>query len=212
MNENFLTLESEKRDRIINAAMQEFSLKGFKNASTNEIVKRASISKGALFHYFSSKWELFEFLYQYSIDVFLDTLIPKIESLPKDVMDRWSAFALLKMEIGIQYPLIFEFTFNANKDEDQEVQKFLEAVRERFSSDFTGTIYKDIDTTKFKTEIDINKALQIIWWTLEGFALSKQKATELFKIKDADYMQSMMRELEEYLTMLRKSFYKEEYI
>lgn len=51
----FLELDKLKQDRIINAAMKEFALKGYKNASTNEIVKEAGISKGLLFHYFTNK-------------------------------------------------------------------------------------------------------------------------------------------------------------
>lgn len=51
----FLNLNPEKQDRILNAALKEFAQKGYQNASTNEIVKEAGISKGLLFHYFNNK-------------------------------------------------------------------------------------------------------------------------------------------------------------
>ena len=39
----FLKLKPEKQERILNAAIKEFSQKGYENASTNEIVKEANI-------------------------------------------------------------------------------------------------------------------------------------------------------------------------
>ncbi|MEM5780278.1 MAG: TetR/AcrR family transcriptional regulator, partial [Lawsonibacter sp.] len=62
MYENFIGLKQEKRDVIINAALTEFAAKGYDLASTNGMVKAAGISKGALFHYFASKKDLFLFL------------------------------------------------------------------------------------------------------------------------------------------------------
>ena len=50
MNNRFFELPKEKQDRFINAALQIFAKNGYKKASTDEIVKAASISKGLLFH------------------------------------------------------------------------------------------------------------------------------------------------------------------
>jgi TetR/AcrR family transcriptional regulator len=63
----FMTMAEEKRERIIEAALQEF-LKGYMAASTDAIVKEAGISKGLLFHYFGSKRGLFLFLIKYALD------------------------------------------------------------------------------------------------------------------------------------------------
>ena len=59
MEPKFLALDQDKQDRILNAAMEEFARNGYKNTSTNKIVKQAGISKGLLFHYFSNKKELY---------------------------------------------------------------------------------------------------------------------------------------------------------
>ncbi len=212
MHENFITLEQEKRDRIMNAAMSEFSLKGFKNASTNEIVKKAGISKGALFHYFSSKQEMFEFLYSYHAKIFTDIFYPMLDDLPKDVMKRWSTFAAMKMEMVTQYPLIFEFMLAAGKDEDSGVQEFLNGVKVDFTKEFMSKIYEGIDYTKFKESIDIQRALEIIWWTLEGFASKMQRTSTIDNIKNKSYVSQRIAEMNGYLSMLKQTFYKEEYL
>ena len=67
MNEKFFDLKKEKQDRMINAALKVFALKGYEHASTDDIVKEAGISKGLLFHYFISKLGLYSFIYDYSV-------------------------------------------------------------------------------------------------------------------------------------------------
>lgn len=47
------------KDKIINAAIIEFSENDYFKASTNSICKNNNISKGLLFHYFKSKDEIF---------------------------------------------------------------------------------------------------------------------------------------------------------
>ena len=54
MNNKFFDLKKEKQDRIINAALSVFAKNGYAHASTDEIVREASISNGLLFHYFVS--------------------------------------------------------------------------------------------------------------------------------------------------------------
>lgn len=49
------------RQRIINAAMQEFSKNGYDGASLNTICAENDISKGIIYHYFKDKDELYIF-------------------------------------------------------------------------------------------------------------------------------------------------------
>lgn len=49
--------------RIINVARKNFAKNGFSKTSMNEIAKSAKVSKGGLYHHFSSKNELFMALF-----------------------------------------------------------------------------------------------------------------------------------------------------
>ena len=51
----FTELDSEKQERILDAALKEFAEYGYENGSTNRIVKNCGISKGSLFTYFENK-------------------------------------------------------------------------------------------------------------------------------------------------------------
>ena len=62
--DNFFKLDQEKRDRIINAAYDEFITykSNYKKASIKRIVKEADISIGSFYEYFDDKDDLFLFL------------------------------------------------------------------------------------------------------------------------------------------------------
>ncbi|GEM01866.1 regulatory protein, tetR family [Halolactibacillus halophilus] len=50
MTTTFHNVEPDKQQRIIEAAMKHFAENGYKDASTNKIVKEAGIGKGMLFY------------------------------------------------------------------------------------------------------------------------------------------------------------------
>ena len=54
----FLSLPPERRAVILDAASAELAAHGFEKASTNRIIERAGVSKGALYYYFDGKRDL----------------------------------------------------------------------------------------------------------------------------------------------------------
>ncbi len=54
----FLSLPPERRAAILDAACAELATHGFEKASTNRIIERAGVSKGALYYYFDDKRDL----------------------------------------------------------------------------------------------------------------------------------------------------------
>ncbi len=58
--ELFRSLSRDKQEKVLNAAVEEFALNGYRNASMNTLVKAAGISKGSLFQYFRNKRGLFD--------------------------------------------------------------------------------------------------------------------------------------------------------
>ena len=55
----FFNLPEEKREKIVNAAVDEFAEYGLENASTNRIVENSGISKGSFYQYFEDKQDVF---------------------------------------------------------------------------------------------------------------------------------------------------------
>ncbi len=65
---------SSARNRVLQAALEVFSAKGYHEATMDEVAKRAQVSKGALYLYFPSKQELFAALLEAGVDVLLNTM------------------------------------------------------------------------------------------------------------------------------------------
>nr|WP_315025067.1 TetR/AcrR family transcriptional regulator [uncultured Aminipila sp.] len=58
----FKNLSEDKKKRIFNAAVGEFSNKRFNDASINQIIKRAEIPKGSFYQYFEGKEDLYMYM------------------------------------------------------------------------------------------------------------------------------------------------------
>jgi AcrR family transcriptional regulator len=203
----FLKLEPEKQQRILNAAMKEFAQKGFKNTSTEVIVKEADISKGALFYYFKNKKGLFLFLYDYALDILKDEILVKFNYEEKDIFERRKQAMLLKIEVLKKHPEMYDFLGAAYMEDSSEVKSELESRNKELMASGQGKLYEGIDTLKFKEGVDVKKAIEIISWTIEGFINKEREIMKSFPLKEVNQYE-MLRELEFYLEMLKKSFYK----
>lgn len=84
---------SEKENKILSSALELFVEKGFHGTSTSAISKRAGVSTGILFHYFSTKEELITKLFFYIKSEFYKNMISNIdldiENIEASLKDMW---------------------------------------------------------------------------------------------------------------------------
>jgi TetR/AcrR family transcriptional regulator len=207
MFSKFLSLDSEKQDRIINAAIKEFAQKGYDSASTNEIVKEAGISKGLLFHYFQSKKQLFFFLFDYCYNLVADEFYKKVDLTERDFFKRIRQAVHIKMDLQTKYPEILTFIQEAFMQDSPEIKDEFDKKKQELNAVNIGIIYDGIDLSKFRDDVDVEKILKVISWTFE-----KMSEEELLKAKmvpghKIDYEKVFM-EAEEYFEFFIKCFYK----
>jgi Transcriptional regulator len=204
----FFNLDPEKQQRILNAAIKEFTQKRFKNASTNEMVKEADISKGLLFHYFDNKKNLFLFLYDYAIKVLSQEYFGKIDLHEKDLFCRLQQMTYFKIELIKKYSDLFRFMKTANLESSDEIRNELEQRNKAFIANDNHSIYEleNIDVSRFKENIDIPKAINIIIWTMEG--LSNQIEEKNVHSIDELNFDEILGKVDIYLGFLKGCFYK----
>ena len=73
-SDTFLRLNEEKRNKLINAGFNEFSLYNFNDASINRIIKEAGISRGSFYMYFEDKKDLYFYLLEEYLDVLVNNM------------------------------------------------------------------------------------------------------------------------------------------
>ncbi|WP_251551696.1 TetR/AcrR family transcriptional regulator [Neobacillus muris] len=207
MFSKFFSLEKEKQDRIINAAIKEFARKGYDRASTNEIVKEAEISKGLLFHYFGNKKKLFFFLFDYCIELITEEFYKKMDFQETDFFARiWKAI-LTKMDLLAIHPDLFKFFEHMFLDESAEIKEELETRKKEITSINFGRIYEGIDMTKFREDVEPEKILKIITWTFERLSDEALREAKLTPEREINYPQ-VVEETKEYIEVLKQVFYQ----
>lgn len=207
MYSKFLNLDEEKQDRIINAALKEFAQKGYDNASTNEIVKEAEISKGLLFHYFQNKKQLYFFLFDYCYELIAEEFYKKADLSEPDFFNRIRQAVTIKTELLAKYPDIFKFVQESFLEESAELKVEFEKRRQELTKINTEKVYEGIDLSRFRDDVDVQKVLKIITWTFEKISDEALYKARLSPNHELDY-EKIRLEAEAYFDILIKCFYK----
>lgn len=204
MEDIFNNIEPEKRDRIINSALEEFSKNRFDKASTNNIVKNAGISKGLLYHYFTSKKNLYENLEVFVLKTMADAVLEEIDWEVADLFERIKQIIIIKMKVCRKYPYLVSFSKVMYDGKSiEEIKELIEA----YVPDIYNQVYhRNIDFALFKENLDVPKVIKITQWTLER--LGEEKMTHKDTLDGDTILQGWIEEIDEYLKMLKEAFYK----
>lgn len=205
--EKFENLSDEKREAIINAAMNEFATKGYEKASTNEITKAANISKGLLFHYFKNKKLLYLYLFDFAVEYLTNEYFKTVELVDRDLLNRFEQAMNFKMALIQQYPSMFKFIEVAYADEANEIYQEILAKHEKYM-ELALPVFQNIDTTLFRNQEDIDKQIEMIYWSIEGVSLKMAKRIKGNTKPFEDFYKIMANEAREYMNLIRKIYYR----
>jgi len=184
----------------------EFTQSGFEKASTNEIVKRANISKGSLFNYFNSKKDLYVYLIDYSVQI-IERIIEQIDLNETDIFKRIENIGLKKLRIQRKFPQVFDFLVSTKQEESAEVKEIIKQKVEPIYGESTNKMYRNIDYDKFREGIDIEKAIEILNWTMFGFGEKGLSQINTFE-NISEFGEQYLKEWKSYSEILKYSFYK----
>jgi AcrR family transcriptional regulator len=207
MFSKFQSLKPEKQERILNAAIKEFAKNGYKNAATDNIVQEANISKGALFHYFNSKKDLFLFLYDYTLEIVMNEFFEKIDLTEKDILKRLRQVLLVEIILINKHPDMLDFIKTANMENFDEIKNDLESRNKGYLTDSYRKVLSGFDSSFFKEGTDIERTVNVIIWTMEGFAAKVKENMKEHSIIEFNF-DEILSEMDIYFEMLRTCFYK----
>ena len=95
-------IQREKQDLILDAALNVFSLHGFRGATIDQIAEAAGMSKPNLLYYFASKEEIHRRLLTSMLDLWLDPL-RELDS-QGDPIPELKSYIRRKLEMARDYP------------------------------------------------------------------------------------------------------------
>ncbi len=109
VSKTFANLAPAKQTKIVEAAVTEFSAKGYRGTSINALVSRLGIAKGSLFQYFGSKKSLFLFVFDQVVEQAKEHLRPvRDEADSTDLFGRLEKTLLAGVEFIRQYPRYYK--------------------------------------------------------------------------------------------------------
>lgn len=196
MNERFFDLNREKQDRMINAALRIFAVNGYRHASTDVIVKEAGISKGLLFHYFSSKMGLFSFLFDYSVKYMLFEYERLISPKETDYFEICKELEKARLNVLRSYPYMGEFIEKCLSEEQLDINEMIEASKNTYLD--TLAHYRAQGSREcLRNDISPERLDAIIRYTVEG--LTKDQ------IRTSSFQPDLLYgQICEYLDMIQK--------
>ncbi|MFP5213206.1 MAG: TetR/AcrR family transcriptional regulator [Acidobacteriota bacterium] len=135
--ETFNNLEDDKKERILDAAVEEFSHHGFKQASLNRLVQRLGIAKGSIFQYFGNKEGLFNVIFDHAVELVRRSLRQvKQDTADADFFERIRRSLLAGIRFIQRHPRVYRIYLKMIFQEDFPLRtEFLQQVH-LFSAEY----------------------------------------------------------------------------
>jgi AcrR family transcriptional regulator len=161
--QTFLNLPQEKRDTIMNAAIEEFADYGLENASTNRIVKNSGIAKGSFYQYFEDKQDVFMHMLavieQKEMEFFTDTH-PPTKNMDTFQYFRW----MIKtgMEFGFTHPRMVQAAWRVLLGEGLYYGQVFDEYRQKTTQILTTMIKEAMQRGEVDPSVDVELAVMIM--------------------------------------------------
>jgi AcrR family transcriptional regulator len=141
----------ETRSRLLQAAEECFSRDGYDNTSVATICKHAGVSKGAFYHHFTTKHEVFMALLNYWLGGLagqLTALQTGSATVPEELYAMAGLVGGVFQDAGNRFPLFLEFWSQSARD--PEVWKVTISPMQQYSGVFTEMIEQGIKESSLK--------------------------------------------------------------
>lgn len=201
--DKFSMLPEEKQVTIRNAALFCFAKHGYDKASIHDIAVAAGISKASMFQYFGTKQALYEYLFRYCISQMKQAY--NLDALDRhaDFFDRVWAASVMKVENLKKQPYVAAFITSAVTEQAPEQRDAMASRMEEWKPFVEMLVLREEDSVKFKRPGDAQLLFQTLLLLAQGMAFQLENG--------ADY-DAIMNEFGVILEMLKRNFYKEEYL
>ena len=161
--------KDNSKEQILEAAMKVFVKNGFSETRMDDIAENSGLSKGAIYHHYKSKKDLFLALIDFWEEYFFFKVF-----FNKDVESKNSADLLRDMANDMietfknrKYILLAELEFWSLANHDEDVRAKTEALYIKLMKLIRTIISKGVSTNEFK-KIDVDVAALSVMTSLQG--------------------------------------------
>jgi AcrR family transcriptional regulator len=163
----FFNLPEEKRQRILDCAIDEFAENDYDSASISKIVARAGIAKGSLYQYFADKSDLYHYLLELALQKKAELLSStKLPEPDKNVFETLRHLFQIMAGFEVRYPQLAKIGYRAVHSKSQLPEDIMASARRSTQQYFIELIEEGKKQGEIRPEIDANVTAFIFTATL----------------------------------------------
>jgi AcrR family transcriptional regulator len=129
-----------RKEQILRTSQKRFVKHGLSKTTIEEIARDLRIGKATVYHYFSSKEEIFYEVISGEIDKYLEEIKETLYKDESDFLDRITGYINIKENLNEKYPLISQLLLHFFKEQalekDFEIQNILIEKEANLLSEF----------------------------------------------------------------------------
>ena len=157
-------------NQILSAAFEVFVKKGYSKTTMDDIVVASKLSKGALYHYYGSKKDLFiSLIDHWETYTFQDFYDKKSEDKKASDILRFFAKNVIKTVTDKKHAYIAEIEFRAMSIQDGEIRERSNLLYNKLLDLFEKVVAKGIKEKEFKN-LDVRKTAMSILAIFQGIS------------------------------------------
>lgn len=175
VKQGFLNLAPEEKDKVIDAALDEFADKDFEAASLNSIIARAGTSKGSMYHYFGNKEDLYLYLVNQTMkmkEVFLKEALARTDKPLAEMsfFENLEFQMLASVDFAVQHYREHQLGIRLqNMAEGSLKERLIGELNMAFEDYVKNMVDKAIKAGEIRDDFDRDFVIRILKFTLMHF-------------------------------------------
>jgi len=160
----FFNLSEDKRERIMEASIDEFAEYSYHNGSINRIVESAGIAKGSFYQYFEDKKDIFKYILEISAEKKLIYLAHIMKEMPKmDFFEVTRELYIAGLRFAKERPKLSAIANDFVKNSDSKLkEEILGENVHKSNRIFQDLLTKGIEEGEIDSSIDVELISHII--------------------------------------------------
>lgn len=197
----------ERKKELLDAALDEFIDKSYEEASLNNIIKKAGISKGTFYYHFQDKQALYLYLLEHSVNIKWEFINKRIKECPgdyteEDIFGRFKLQARFGAEFAAVFPKYHKLGRMFSKEKDKEIY---EAAKNLLGSDSGKLLEEMIDEAisngDFRGDLPRDFILKTVVYMFVHF-------DEVFQTEEDLELGRMLENLDNYVDFMKNGLGK----
>lgn len=170
-NQTFLKLKPEKRQKILDIALEAYAMHDFEAMSITKLMQDLAMPKGSFYQYFEDKRDLYFCLFEYLQQKKDTALTLQVGAGKADFWEFWEVWLLAELAYHWQNPAEWNFWLNAYRERNSPLLGNLQAlIQERVAQQFLATLRQEGRQGLLKSDAQLELQAYFLGQTSEGIA------------------------------------------